>query len=68
MEVLSLAITGPFVSSPVAGATVDRTKRKPVLVATDLGRALLIALLPITFALGLQRLELVYLVGTSRLP
>jgi predicted MFS family arabinose efflux permease len=36
----------------VAGAWVDRLRRRPVLIWADLGRALLLASLPVAFALG----------------
>ncbi|HXM58138.1 MAG TPA: MFS transporter [Candidatus Dormibacteraeota bacterium] len=65
MVVLSLAIRGPFVLSLLAGATVDRTRRRPVMIVADVGRALLIALVPLTYALGVLRLEIVYLVALA---
>ena len=36
----------------VVGAVIERTRRKPVLVATDLGRAMLLAAIPILWSLG----------------
>jgi predicted MFS family arabinose efflux permease len=36
----------------VAGAWVDRLRRRPVLIWADLGRALLLASIPLAFALG----------------
>ncbi len=54
-----------------AGVLVDRVRRRPVLVAADLGRALLLGTIPLAWALGrldLRQLFLVApLVGTLRL-
>lgn len=36
----------------VAGVWVDRLRRRPILIATDLGRAVLLASIPLLFALG----------------
>ena len=36
----------------VAGAWVDRLRRRPVLIWADLGRAVLLGSIPIAFALG----------------
>ncbi len=36
----------------VAGAWVDRLRRKPIMIATDLGRALLIVTIPLGAFLG----------------
>jgi MFS family permease len=51
-----------FLFGLVAGAWVDRLRRRPVLIATDLGRALLIATIPLaafTGWLGLWQLAVV---------
>ncbi len=37
----------------IVGALVDRRRRKPILIGTDLGRAVLLAAIPILFLLGL---------------
>lgn len=44
----------------VAGAWVDRLPRRPILVATDWGRALVVATVPLAAALGTLRLEHLY--------
>ena len=44
-----------FVFGLIAGAWVDRLRRKPIMIATDLGRALLIATVPVAAFLGLAR-------------
>ena len=36
----------------IAGAWVDRLRRRPILIWADLGRALLLASIPVAFALG----------------
>ena len=39
-------------SVSVAGAWVDRLRRRPVLIWADLGRAVLLGSVPVAFALG----------------
>ncbi|MAG36135.1 MAG: MFS transporter, partial [Dehalococcoidia bacterium] len=46
-----------------AGAWVDRLRRRPVLIATDLGRALLLGSIPLAALLGFLRIEHLYLVA-----
>lgn len=46
-----------------AGVWVDRMRRRPVLIAADLGRALFIGSIPVAAAAGRLRLEHLYLVG-----
>jgi MFS family permease len=46
-----------------AGVWVDRLRRRPVLVAGDLGRAILLASIPIAYALGHLTLAQLYVVG-----
>jgi MFS family permease len=43
-----------------AGAMVDRWPRRPVLITADLGRALLLGIIPIAFVLGVLRLEVLF--------
>src|SRR6478752_1211150 len=45
-----------------AGAWVDRLSRRPVLIATDLARALLLLSIPVAFVAGVLRIEQLYLV------
>lgn len=47
VELVSLAVVGL-----VAGAWVDRLRRRPVLIWADLGRAVLLGSIPVAFALG----------------
>lgn len=68
---LGAASTLPFaVIGLPAGAWLDRMKRRPVLVASDLARALLLATIPISAWLGLltmiQLLTISFLVGFAR--
>jgi hypothetical protein len=46
----------------VAGAWVDRLRRRPVLIGADLGRALLLATVPLAFVLGILTLAQLFLV------
>ena len=46
-----------------AGVWVDRLQRRRVIVSSDLGRAALIALVPLAAALGWLRIELLFVVG-----
>ena len=43
-----------------AGVLVDRLHRRPLLVAADLGRAVLLVLIPLEALLGMLRIELLY--------
>jgi MFS family permease len=46
-----------------AGVWVDRLRRRPILIACDLGRALLLGSIPLAAALGVLRMEQLYLVA-----
>jgi MFS family permease len=45
-----------------AGVWVDRMRRRPVMIATDLGRAVLLVTIPIAAAVGVLRIEQLYAV------
>ncbi|HEX5691808.1 MAG TPA: MFS transporter [Roseiflexaceae bacterium] len=47
----------------LAGVWVDRLRRRPILIAADLGRGLLLLSVPLAFALGLLRIEQLYVVA-----
>jgi MFS family permease len=47
----------------LAGVWVDRLRRRPVLIATDLGRALLLGSIPLAAFLHVLRIEQLYIVG-----
>lgn len=64
MGLLMAAERAPFLLlSLLAGVWVDRLRRRPVLIAADLGRAFLLASIPAAALLGLLRMEQLYLVG-----
>ncbi len=43
-----------------AGVWVDRLRRRPLMIAADLSRAVLLALIPLAAVLGMLRIELLY--------
>jgi MFS family permease len=45
------------------GVVVDRVRRRPLVIAADLGRALLLALIPLAALLGMLRMEMLYAVA-----
>jgi predicted MFS family arabinose efflux permease len=47
----------------VAGAVVDRRRRRPILVWTDIGRALALGLIPLAAMMDLLTIELLLVVG-----
>ena len=47
----------------VAGALADRLPRRPIMIAADLGRLMLIGFIPLVFLAGKMRIEYLYLVG-----
>jgi predicted MFS family arabinose efflux permease len=47
----------------LAGVWVDRLRRRPLMIAADLGRALLLASIPIAALLGSLRIEQLYIVA-----
>lgn len=47
----------------LAGVIVDRVRRRPVLIATDLGQALLLGIVPAAAVIGVLRMELLYVVS-----
>jgi len=52
-----------FLIGPFAGVWVDRVRRLPILIGTDLARALLLGSIPLAAALGVLRLSQLYLVA-----
>ncbi len=46
-----------------AGVWVDRLRRRPILIAGDLGRAVALASVPVAFALGVLTMWQLYVVG-----
>lgn len=47
----------------LAGVWIDRLRRRPILIATDLGRALVVGSIPVAALLGILRVEQVYIVA-----
>ena len=47
----------------LAGAWVDRLRRRPVMVTADLGRTVLLGLIPLAAVAGVLRMEHLYIVG-----
>ena len=64
MGLLAAARFAPFllVTLP-AGAWVDRRRRRPVLIGSNLGRALLVGLVPLLSGLGLLRMGYLYAIA-----
>jgi MFS family permease len=52
-----------FIFGLIAGAWVDRLRRRPIMIATDLGRALLLATIPLAAALGALGFGQLYVVA-----
>jgi MFS family permease len=48
---------------PLAGAWVDRVRRRPLLIAADLGRAGLLGLIPLAALVGVLRIDLLLVVA-----
>ncbi len=46
-----------------AGVWVDRRKKRPLLIATDYGRALLLLAVPVLAVLGVLRMEFLYVIA-----
>jgi MFS family permease len=64
MGLLSAAQTGPFlILGLFAGVWVDRLRRRPILIAADLGRGMLLATIPLAAALELLSMEQLYAVA-----
>ncbi len=64
IAVISAAETVPALTlSLFVGVWVDRVRRRPVLVAADVGRALIVGSIPVTALLGRLRIEQFYLVA-----
>ena len=64
MGLLSAAESAPtLLVGLLAGVWVDRLRRRPVMIAADLGRAALLLAIPIASAAGGLRIELLYAVS-----
>jgi MFS family permease len=64
MGILTAAGTLPYLMVGLfAGVWVDRMRRRPILLAMDLGRAATLLIIPIAWILDLLRIELLYAVA-----
>jgi len=60
---LAADIGSGLVVGPIAGVWVDRLRRRPLMIAADLGRAALLASIPVAYAFDLLRIEQLYVVA-----
>jgi MFS family permease len=58
LEVLPFPVLGL-----VAGVYADRLKRRPLMIASDIGRMVALVTIPIAFSFGVLRIEQLYVVG-----
>ncbi len=64
LGILSAAEFAPYLLVTLfAGVWVDRSRRRPVLIGADVGRAALLALIPLGATLGLLRIEALYVIA-----
>ncbi|KPV45827.1 hypothetical protein SE17_44005, partial [Kouleothrix aurantiaca] len=64
MGLLGAASTAPLlILGLFAGVWVDRVRRRPLMIAADLGRALLLLSIPLAFALGWLGMAQLYVVA-----
>jgi MFS family permease len=52
-----------FLTGLIAGAWVDRLRRRPILIGVDIGRAALLATVPLSAVFGLLHIEQLYVVA-----
>src|SRR5271163_4384945 len=63
LGILSAARLAPgFLSALIAGAWVDRLRRRPILIGADIGRGLLLATIPLAAILRRLHIEQLYIV------
>ena len=63
MGLLAAVASAPvLVFGLFAGVWVDRLRRRPIMIAADLGRALVLLVVPVAAVLGALRLELIFVV------
>src|SRR6266540_7256323 len=60
---LAAGIVPELIVGPVIGVWVDRLRRRPIMIAADLGRAALLASIPATYAFDALTMEQLYLVA-----
>lgn len=60
---LATSLVPGFLTGLIAGAWVDRLSRRPILIWADIGRAALLATIPLAAVLGLLKIEQLYVVN-----
>ncbi len=60
---LAMGIVPELIFAPFVGVWVDRLRRRPIMIAADIGRAALLASIPATYAFDALTMEQLYLVA-----
>src|SRR6266581_1406648 len=60
---LALGIVPELIFAPFVGVWVDRLRRRPMMIAADLGRATLLASIPLAYAFDALTIEQLYVVA-----
>lgn len=60
---LAFGIVPEIISGPLIGVWVDRLQRRPIMIAADLGRAALLASIPVAYTLDALSMEQLYAVA-----
>ena len=64
MGILSAVGSAPaLLFGLLVGVWVDRNKRRPILIGSDIARALVLGVIPLSALLGMLRVEVLYIVG-----
>ena len=59
----SMQLVPGFLAGLFAGAWVDRVRRKPMMIAVDISRAVILGTIPLAASLGILHIEQLYLVA-----
>ena len=60
---LALGIVPELIFAPFVGVWVDRLRRRPIMIAADVGRAALLASIPLAYAFDALTMEQLYVVA-----
>src|SRR6266542_6161290 len=60
---LAMGIVPELIFAPFVGVWVDRLRRRPIMIAADVGRAALLASIPLAYAFDALTIEQLYLVA-----
>ncbi len=60
---LAMGIVPELIVAPFVGVWVDRLRRRPIMIAADLGRAALLATIPATYVFDALTMEQLYVVA-----